>query len=165
MNNKFFQVIGFLKGKPESVIISDQAEPVLDEFNSLRDEGSDKYDVIEFWSKGRRRKRIVFMDNKVVRFDPTEAAKVLLDAQPSKKESEAPEAPEAPETPDGGTESEEDTEEGQESASDEVDSILDSIDITSAAKKLAEDHLIDITKIVGTGTDGKIIKSDVEKIL
>ncbi|MDX1577361.1 MAG: 50S ribosomal protein L21 [Gemmatimonadota bacterium] len=39
------------------------------------------------------------------------------------------------------------------------------IDITGAARELAEEHGLDLTGIEGTGKDGRILKSDVEKAI
>ncbi|MBK1884868.1 E3 binding domain-containing protein [Luteolibacter pohnpeiensis] len=36
------------------------------------------------------------------------------------------------------------------------------VDVSDAARKLAEEHSIDLTTIKGTGSDGTIIKADVE---
>jgi len=37
------------------------------------------------------------------------------------------------------------------------------IRISPVARKIAEEHMIDITKVVGTGPEGRIIKEDIEK--
>ena len=39
------------------------------------------------------------------------------------------------------------------------------VDITPVARKLAEEHGLDLTAIEGTGKDGRILKSDVDKAI
>lgn len=38
-------------------------------------------------------------------------------------------------------------------------------DATEAAIKLAEEHDIDLAEVSGSGTDGRILKSDIEKLI
>jgi pyruvate dehydrogenase E2 component (dihydrolipoamide acetyltransferase)/2-oxoglutarate dehydrogenase E2 component (dihydrolipoamide succinyltransferase) len=40
-----------------------------------------------------------------------------------------------------------------------------SIRVSPVARKIAEEHMIDVTTIVGTGPDGRIVREDVEKAL
>ena len=37
--------------------------------------------------------------------------------------------------------------------------------ISPVARKMAEEHMIDITRIAGTGPEGRIVKEDVEKAI
>lgn len=39
------------------------------------------------------------------------------------------------------------------------------IDATDSARALADEHGLDLATITGTGTNGRILKSDVEKVL
>ena len=53
-------------------------------------------------------------------------------------------------------------EEVEEAASDDAD---DDLDITPAARDLAAEHGIDLATIEGSGKDGRILKSDIDKAI
>ena len=86
-------------------------------------------------------------------------------------EEEAPEA-EAEETPEAEAEEEAPEAEAEEEAPEEKEVEQEpeaeeekQVNITDAAKKLAEEAGIDISTVEGTGKDGAILKSDITKLI
>ncbi len=57
-----------------------------------------------------------------------------------------------------------DEEPGEEPADGDA-VIPDDVDITNAARELAEEHGVDVTAIEGTGKDGRVLKSDVQEAI
>lgn len=53
-------------------------------------------------------------------------------------------------------------EEAPEAAEEAVEEAEEEVDVTNAARELADEHGIDITTIDGTGKDGRVLKSDVQ---
>lgn len=47
----------------------------------------------------------------------------------------------------------------------EVEKAKEELDATDTAVELAEEHGVDLTKVEGTGADGRILKSDVEAVI
>ena len=54
---------------------------------------------------------------------------------------------------------------GEEPAAEAEAVIPEDVDITNAARELAEEHGLDVTSIEGTGKDGRILKSDVQNAI
>ncbi|MFB6240290.1 MAG: 50S ribosomal protein L21 [Gemmatimonadota bacterium] len=72
---------------------------------------------------------------------------------------EAVEAPEAGEEPEAET-----AEEAEPVRAEEEQGLTaEDVDITDAARELADEHGIDITTLDGTGKDGRILKADVQE--
>lgn len=94
--------------------------------------------------KGYRRKqghRQKFTEVRILEID--------LGSAPAKPEAPEPEAPEAKAAKPEAAE--------PEAAAD--------VDITDAARELAEEHGLDLSTVEGTGVDGRILKGDVQKAI
>ncbi len=86
-------------------------------------------------------------DGRILKSDVQEAVRELEEEEAAEAGDEAAEA-------DGADEA---------AAADGAGAVIpDEVDITSAARELAEEHGLDVTGIEGTGKDGRILKSDVK---
>lgn len=74
-----------------------------------------------------------------------------------------PEAPAVAETPPEAEAGAEPEARAQAGAAGEAEAVVpEDVDITPAARKLAEEHEVDVTKIEGTGKEGRVLKADVQ---
>ena len=90
---------------------------------------------------------------------PEEAPEVEPEAETAEEEEETA-APEPAE------ESEEEATEPEAEAEEEPEAVIpEDLAITNAARELAEEHGIDVTKIEGTGKDGRVLKGDVQAVV
>lgn len=96
------------------------------------------------------------------RAEPKAKAEPASKAEAPKKEAEAAPEPEARKAKAEATEVGAKAAPEPEAPKAEAPA-ADEIDITDAARELAEERGIDLTKIEGTGKDGRILKSDIDK--
>jgi large subunit ribosomal protein L21 len=86
-------------------------------------------------------------DGRILKSDVQEAIRELEEEEAAEAGDEAAEADVADEA----------------AAADEAGAVIpDEVDITGAARELAEEHGLDVTGIEGTGKEGRILKSDVQ---
>lgn len=113
--------------------------------------------------KGYRRKqghRQKFTEVRIVEIDLEEAA-----VPPVEADEEAPPPEPEPEAEVEAPEPEE-AEEPEPEAAEEAEPVIpEDFSITNAARELAEEHGIDVTKIEGTGKDGRVLKGDVQAVV
>lgn len=164
-----FQVVAFSSGVPESVAISNESAPVLEKYNALLSDGGGSFDRIEYWAKGIRRSKHTFINGRSASINVEESARVLIAANSGNKKEPVSEGIDEETTslpadpvkgvsaPPEGAKPKEDTKEKEGDGSE--------IDASPAAIALAEANNIDLAKVIGTGTNGKITKVDVEKLL
>ena len=93
-----------------------------------------------------------------------EKPKAEAATEPAVEETAVEEAPAGDPTAEAAVE-EPAVEEGAEAEAETGDAAQEEYDITPAAADRAEEHGIDLSTIEGTGKDGRILKSDVDKAI
>lgn len=165
-----FQVIAFQAGIPSCEAIGNDPAPVMEKFNALEKDKGGGFERIEYWAKGIRRSKRTFHNGQSSVINIEEAAQKLIESRNPKKAQvvEQPVVEEQPVSPSSEGASGADTPDDQSKPEGDTSGAqgdVPGIDASPAAIMLAKEKGIDLTKVVGTGTNGKITKIDVEKLV